>query len=112
MTVKLAAQVLSQTTAKALIQQNKHDTLSTITFINIFDKVFDCLNVSNINKGRNSKKELAVYTSPDDWRFKVCFCLFFDSESNLGVGILKFLCEFNLVVDFGLFLGISYNNVI
>ena len=71
MTVKLAAQVLSQTTANALISQNKHDTKSTIGFIKMIDRVFDCLNVSNVSKGRTTKKELAVYTKPDDWRFKV-----------------------------------------
>lgn len=70
MTVKLAAQVLSKTMQNALIAQGKHNTKSTSDFVGMFDKVFDCLNVSNFNKGRNGKKELDPYTSPDDWRFK------------------------------------------
>ena len=64
-------QVLSRTTASALVSQGRHDTKSTINFITIIDKVFDCLNVSKINKGRHGKKELEAYKSADDWRFKV-----------------------------------------
>ena len=55
----------------ALRHQHKESTKATILFVDIIDRVFDCLNVSNVNKNRNRKRELNVYTSPDDWRFDV-----------------------------------------
>ena len=55
-----------------LVAQDKNETKSTIKFVGMMDRVFDCLNVSNFNKGRFGKKELDPYKSPDDWRFKVC----------------------------------------
>lgn len=71
MQVKLAVQVLSSSTAKALSLQGRHDTNGTINFIHMFDKVFDCLNVSRREEHRRQRKpELAPYTSLDDWRFK------------------------------------------
>ena len=57
--------------AETLSTQERPGTSSTIKFVEMFDKVFDCLNVSNINKGRKNKKELKTYESPNDWRFKV-----------------------------------------
>ena len=67
--------VLSQTTANALIIQGKHDTKSTIAFVQIIDRVFDCLNVSKLNQDKKGKKELAKYEAANDWRFHVrCHC--------------------------------------
>lgn len=56
-----------------LVGQGREDTESTIKFVGMMDRVFDCLNVSNFNKGRYENKELDPYTSPGDWRFKVFF---------------------------------------
>ena len=64
-------QVLSQSTANALVAQGRHDTHSTATFCRTIDRVFDCLNVSRLNLDQKGKRELAPYRSVDDWRFDV-----------------------------------------
>jgi len=69
MSVQAAAQVLSKTVGNTLISQNLHYTKSTIKFVTMFDKVFDCLNVSKFSK-QGSKAELKPYKDVDDWRFK------------------------------------------
>ena len=53
----------------ALEQQNKHDTKSTITFTGMFDRVFDCLNVTRLHQ--SSKDDLQPYEKTNDPRFKV-----------------------------------------
>ena len=56
----------------AFRSQGKPETKSTETFIEFFDKFFDCLNVSNTTKGaRLRKPALEPYTSSDDCRFEV-----------------------------------------
>ncbi|XP_033107351.1 uncharacterized protein LOC117109202 [Anneissia japonica] len=70
MRVYMAAQFLSSTVANALEAYGKESTESTVKFIRMFDRFFDCLNVSNCFKGiRNRKEELKEYRSSDDWRF-------------------------------------------
>jgi len=71
MNVKAAAQVLSSSMANCLRSQGLHYTHSTISFVEMFDKVFDCMNVSRlVNKSSMTKPELNPYTSANDWRFK------------------------------------------
>ena len=78
--------MLSKTTANALKSQDRYYTKSTIKFIEMFDRVFDCLNVSQFNIGdikekgdktkqeekkRYRKKDKDVYTDWQDERFTV-----------------------------------------
>jgi len=57
--------------ANCLRSQGLHYTHSTISFVEMFDKVFDCMNVSRlVNKSSMTKPELNPYTSANDWRFK------------------------------------------
>ena len=44
-----------------------------MTFVEIFDEVFVCLNVSRLNQHLKGKSELRQYTDVDDWRFEVSF---------------------------------------
>ena len=68
----LIIKVISNTTADRLVSQGLHYTNSTIKFLWVFDKVFDYLNVSKLKQTKR-KPALEPYSSPDDWRFKVCF---------------------------------------
>ena len=68
-------QVLSTTMAKAIKIENLHYTHSTVKFISMFDRVFDCLNVSKFNQDSKGKRELAPYRNVDDWRFHVSYLL-------------------------------------
>ena len=52
--------------------QGLHDTQGTIAFVEMIDKVFDCLNVTYFGQEKKGKAELAAYESIDDWRFEVC----------------------------------------
>lgn len=70
MKVKPAAVVLSNSTASALTEQNRYDTKSTIKFCRMFDRVFDCLNVSHLYQHNKGKDDLRPYTSSEDSRFK------------------------------------------
>ena len=52
------------------------DAKATATFIDMVDKLFDCLNVSNLNDGRKSKKAFREpYTTNKDFRLKVINCV-------------------------------------
>ena len=74
--------------ASALKLQDQHDTKSTIKFVEVFDKVFDCLNVMRVNQG--TKKELAPYREITDWRFKVSFVIIFSKQGlKTRVGISR-----------------------
>ena len=64
-------QVLSKTTADCLTLHGLHYTQSTIRFLKIFDRVFDCLNVNRRFQDKGGKAELAEYTLVHDWRFEV-----------------------------------------
>jgi len=68
MKVKYATQVLSQSVANALRMQGRHDTMSTINFIETFNKVFDCLNVMRTKCKGNYNK--LPYKDVNDPRFE------------------------------------------
>ena len=51
--------------------QGCHNIKSTATFCQIFDQVFDCLNVSRLNQDKKEKRERAAYKGVDDWRFDI-----------------------------------------
>ena len=42
-------------------------------FVEMFDKVFDCLNVIQLNQHLKGKSKLRQYTDVNDWRFGVSF---------------------------------------
>ena len=65
-------QVLSNSVAKAM-QLKKDDKLDeTIKFITMFDKWFDCLNVSALSAGKLSRNSFkSAYCSEKDFRLKV-----------------------------------------
>ena len=69
---------MSTKVAIALEMQGHHYTSSTIQFVKMFDKVFDCLNVSRLNQDITARKPaLAPYRSTDDWRFEVIETYYF-----------------------------------
>ena len=65
---------MSSTTAKCLEEQNLFYTKQTAKFVETFDRVFDCLNVTKLNEHITSRKpDLAPYRDVDDPRFEVLF---------------------------------------
>eukprot|EP00731_Ephydatia_muelleri_P006390 Em0003g638a len=71
MRVDLAAQLLSETVAKALRLSGDPAVQETAQFVSMFDKFFDALNVSNYNSGVKKKKTFQQpYRSGDDFRLK------------------------------------------
>lgn len=67
-------QVLSDTVSKALYRKGKTDASAkeTSKFVGIFDKFFDCLNVSNYVNGKRERKVFQdPYRSGSDFRLKV-----------------------------------------
>ncbi|KAL5500545.1 hypothetical protein EMCRGX_G012127 [Ephydatia muelleri] len=57
MRVDLAAQLLSETVAKALVLSGDPAVQETAKFVTMFDKFFDALNVSNYTSGVNKRKK-------------------------------------------------------
>ena len=45
-------------------------------FVEMFGKVFDCLNVSRLNQHLKGKSEPRQYTDVNDWKFEVSFLSF------------------------------------
>ncbi|KAL5500013.1 hypothetical protein EMCRGX_G011503 [Ephydatia muelleri] len=71
MRVDLAAQLLSETVAKALVLSGDPAVQETAKFVTMFDKFFDALNVSNYTSGVNKRKVFQQpYRSGDDFRLK------------------------------------------
>lgn len=68
--------------------QDRHDTKETIKFIKLFDRAFDCLNVTRIKM--SDKPDRQAFRSPNDPRFEVQFL----TVSNLGN--VKMALRFNL----------------
>lgn len=65
-------QVLSESVAQALKMTGGPIAQGTATFIGMADKFFDCLNVDNLNEGKEKRKKFQEpYTSKDDVRLKV-----------------------------------------
>ena len=66
-------QVLSQSVAHALQKLKGPAVTTVITFIQTFDKFFDCLNVRSTREGYRKRKEnLLPYKSIEDPRLQVC----------------------------------------
>eukprot|EP00731_Ephydatia_muelleri_P028880 Em0020g524a len=71
MRVDLAAQVLSESVSKAVELIGGVEAAETAKFLIMFDKFFDCLNVSNCSEGHQQRKPFREpYRSADDFRLK------------------------------------------
>ena len=69
MNVKLAAQVLSTTVSKVLLNYGSPDTFATANFCSMIDSFFDIMNISNPYESiQKSKPFLAPFRSLDDNR--------------------------------------------
>ena len=67
-------QVLSNTVATALDLRltGKDEVEETARFVTMFDRFFDCLNVTDLNGGRRTRNAFkSPYRSADDFRLKV-----------------------------------------
>ena len=65
-------QVLSNTAATAPCLTGKDEVEETAQFVTMFDRLFDCLNVTDFDCGRHSRNPFkAPYQSGDDFRLKV-----------------------------------------
>ena len=62
------SQVIRNSVALALQEKGRHDTDSMVKFLKIFNRTFDCLNVSNLH---GKTKDLQPYCTVDDPRFQV-----------------------------------------
>ena len=66
--------MLSNTVATALRLTGKDEVEETARFITMFDRFFDCLNVTDLDSGRHTRNAFkAPYLSGDDFRLKVSF---------------------------------------
>ena len=64
--------MLSKTIAVALKENGGDEVTATISFVEMFDKLFDCLNVSNLSTGKLEKNPFkSPYRAVDDFRFNV-----------------------------------------
>jgi len=77
--------VLSESVARGLKQIKGDEASETIRFVEIMDKLFDCFNVNDYDKGRKKRKAFQEpYRSADDDRIKVCiYHLYFYSIFHL-----------------------------
>jgi len=65
-------QVLSESVSKALVLTGGQEAQGTATFVSMFDKFFDLLNVSNFTNGTRYRKPFHhPYRNGDDVRLKV-----------------------------------------
>ena len=73
----LIFKVMSETVSKALRLTGGDEATETVLFIKMVDKMFDCLNVSSISKGKLKRKPFVLpYHSPSEFGLKVskiCF---------------------------------------
>ena len=64
--------MLSSSVSKALQLLGGPDTERTVQFVELFDKFFDCVNVSSLSRGSHTKNSFkAPYYSGSDFRLKV-----------------------------------------
>ena len=65
-------QVLSNTVSKAIETRGKAETEETAKFVDMFNKFFDCLNISNFTAGIQSRNPFkSPYCKDTDFRLKV-----------------------------------------
>ena len=57
--------------AKALVLTRNPDITKTARFVEIMDKLFDCLNVTSFTAGKLARKEFPDPWRPNDFCFKV-----------------------------------------
>ena len=63
---------MSERVSKALIDTKDENVKETAKFIEMIDKFFDCVNVTNLNCGRKKRKRFQKpYEKTDDFRLKV-----------------------------------------
>lgn len=63
---------MSSSVSKALKLTGGEEAVETAQFVEIVDKLFDCLNVSSVSKGRYQKKAfIQPYRKQDDFRINV-----------------------------------------
>ena len=66
-------QVLSSTVGNALTLTGGTEAEATATFIQLVDKLFDCLNVGNYTEGKKTRNPFKQpYRSVTDFRFRLC----------------------------------------
>ena len=64
---------MSQTVSNALELTGGEEAKETAKFVAIFDKFFDCLNVSSFEKGKRARKVFQnPYRKATDFRLRVC----------------------------------------
>ena len=63
--------MLSSTVAKALRLTGGEEALETAQFVDMFDKFFDCLNVTNFHAGKHKRKVFQDPFRPNDFRLTV-----------------------------------------
>lgn len=72
MYISIPLKVLSNSVAKALKLTKKDEVAETVKFVEMFDKLFDCLNVSSLSAGKRKKSAFkSPYRAVDDFRVKV-----------------------------------------
>ena len=63
---------MNETVSKALKVTGGVEAAATAKFIEMVDKLFDCLNVSSLSKGKLKRKPfLQPYRNSNDFRLKV-----------------------------------------
>ena len=64
--------MLSKTVAAALLVNGGEEVTATATFVEMFDKFFDCMNVSTLSEGKLQRNLFkSPYRHVDDFRLKV-----------------------------------------
>ena len=85
----LHLQVLSESVSKALTLTGGSEVAETAHFINMMDKFFDTVNVSNYTNGIRKRKPFQhPYRSGKDFRLKVNFHIF---KINNYISKIRFL---------------------
>ena len=78
-------QVLSNSVAKALQLTGGPEMQETAQFVDIFNKFFDCMNVSSLSAGKLKRWAFkSLYRSARDFRLKVCV------NYNINVKVFSF----------------------
>ena len=79
----ISTKVLSDSVSKALTLTGGDAVSETAKFVDMFDKFFDCVNVSNFNSAKLQRKPFKQpYRSAKDFRLKVMFINMHDMYDN------------------------------
>ena len=86
--------MLSSSVAKALELFGGEAALETARFASMFDKLFDCLNVSCFTAGKRARNCFkSPYRAPTDFRVKVILCACTCSCVRMYVYIYIYICQ-------------------